>query len=408
MTLWPLVLAVSSTLGQVIAANEAKPAAAATVATPAPAPAATATTPPAPAAPTTPVADAPATPVADVTAPAWYDRLTPHGFARIGLFYSFPLQEEQLIGSNGGFRMAAIRLGADYKLSDKFNMAVSIEAAAPIRSPGDASSGTRVVELRDAYFEYAHCDCFQVRAGQFKAPFSAETLAGDETLVFISRSVASEGVAPPEAYGPTSGLSLGRQVGVQVSSHFLGSDVFAFRYAVGVFNGSGQNQLFNDNNIVMPVARVEAKLFERFTVGANGAFNIKAEGTRPNRVSVSQFSYGADLTLKIPEVDIDGMFGFLSRSSTYNTSVAPADAAWGLYAQLHYLHPGTGLEAGVRFSMYDPSFVAPDDTVNEIAAMVGWRATKWFKVLLQYTHRGEEPLASLPNDSADVLAQVAW
>src|SRR3954465_8937772 len=89
--------------------------------------------------------------------------------------------------------------------------------AAPQLNPADPLTGGRIVEMRDAYVEYKVCKGFIVRAGQFKAPFNGETLLGDPILPFIPRSVMTDGVGPPEAYGPREGLTLGRQIGLMIS-----------------------------------------------------------------------------------------------------------------------------------------------------------------------------------------------
>src|SRR5882757_8615892 len=84
----------------------------------------------------------------------WYERFTPFGYAKVGLFYTVPFQSEQLVGSNGGFRMANLRLGVQFDPLDNFSVVVSLEAAAPLPSNTDPTTGTRIVELRDAYLEY--------------------------------------------------------------------------------------------------------------------------------------------------------------------------------------------------------------------------------------------------------------
>src|SRR4051794_23836078 len=62
----------------------------------------------------------------------WYERFTPFGYAKLGLFYTVPFQNEQLVGSNGGFRMANVRLGVQFDPLENFSVVVSLEAAAPL------------------------------------------------------------------------------------------------------------------------------------------------------------------------------------------------------------------------------------------------------------------------------------
>src|SRR5262249_60733266 len=77
---------------------------------------------------------APSTPIGERK---WYERFTPFGYAKLGLFYTVPFQDEQLVGSNGGFRLANVRLGVQFDPRDDFTVVVSLEAAPPQPDPHD-------------------------------------------------------------------------------------------------------------------------------------------------------------------------------------------------------------------------------------------------------------------------------
>lgn len=336
----------------------------------------------------------------------WWQRFTLSGFARIGVFYTFPLQDDQLVGSNGGFRVADFRLGLAFHPVDKLTIDASVELAAPLVDALDPLTGRRIVDVRDAFVQYDIAKFLQVRAGQFRPPFYAEMLQSDASIPFISRSVIATGFNPPEAYGPRSGLAPDRQVGLQLGSARLG-EVIGFKYAVGVFNGNGLNQLFNDNNGVMPVARVEIDLLKRLTLGINGFYNQRTEGVRPNRLTTNQLGYGADISASC--WGLSALVAFLGRSSTYGFAGLPPDSSLGFLGQLRYFHEATGLEVAARFAYFEPSVAQPDDQVMEVAGMVGWKPFDLpFRVLLQYTHRNEEARATYSNDSVDLMLHAVW
>lgn len=337
----------------------------------------------------------------------WWQRLKVSGFARVGVFYAFPFREEQLVGGNGGFRLADFRLNFDFRPINKLTVYASVEFAAPLVDPNDPLTGRRIVDLRDAFVEYEICRGFLVKAGQFRPPYWAEMLMSDGSIPFVSRSVLASGFNPPDAYGPRTHLAPDRQLGVQASSKRLGNDTIGFKYAVGVFNGNGQNQLFNDNNMVNPVGRVEVDYAETVTLGVNAGFNVLTSGVRPNRLSTNTFDYGVDL--EAHKWGFQLMGGFLGRSSTYSFAGLQPDSSMGAMGQLRYFHEDTGLEGAARFAFYEPSKAQADDTVNELAVMVGWRPFKLpFRVLAQYTHRDEERLVSYPNDSVDLMLHAIW
>lgn len=337
----------------------------------------------------------------------WFDRLTPYGYARVGAYYAFPLQEDQLLTSNGGFRLANLRLGMQLKVTDDLIVVTSIEASARRPNADDPTTGVRVVDLRDAYADWRLSRFAQLRVGQFKAPFYAETLLGDDAIPFITRSPVNDGVNPPEGFGPREPLTLDRQIGLQISSARLGGEAFGVRYVVAVVNGNGANQLFNDNNIVAPVGRVELDVFQAVTLGVNGYFNVKTEGIRTNRLNLSHLGYGVDLQAKVGDLRV--LAGFVGRNSTFGAAVLPPDMGFGALGQLHYLFSNLGLEAAFRVSYFEPSVAQVDDQLLELAGMVGYRFHDWpVRVMLQYTHREEARQVAVPNDSVDAMVQIAW
>lgn len=347
-----------------------------------------------------------AAPVAAVETP-WWQRVSLTGFARVGVFYTFPFQDQQLYGSNGGFRVVDFRLGLDFHPVEKLTIYTSIELAAPLVDSNDPINGRRIVDVRDAYVHYEITRWLQIRVGQFRPPYYAEMLQSDGAIPFVSRSVLAGGLTPPEGFGPRTALAPDRQVGVQLSSERLGTEAIGFKYGVGVFNGNGINHLFNDNNAVTPVARVEVDVFQKVTLGVNGYYNARTDGERPNQLTTNQFAYGADLSAGF--MGFSALAAFLGKSSTYSYAGLPSDSSLGVLGQVRYLHEATGLEAAGRFAFYEPSNAQTDDQVIEVAAMVGWRPFKLpFRVLVQYTHRNEETRANYANDSVDAMLHAVW
>ncbi len=342
----------------------------------------------------------------------WYQRVSIGGFARVQVGYTFPLQDEQLVGGNGGFRVADFRLNLDFKPIDKLTIYTSIELAAPLVTPEDPLTGRRIVELRDAYVQYDVCSGLLVRVGQFRPSYDAEMLMADGSLPFTSRSVLASGFNPPDAYGPRQALAPDRQVGLQIGSKRFGGHTFGIKYAVGLFNGAGPNQLFNDNNSVMPVGRVVLDVFDTVSLGLNASYNVVSQGTRPNRLSTNQVNYGFDVEAHKTVLDahvLSAMFVMLGRSSTYSFAGLPAESALGVMGQLRYLHEPSGLEAAVRLAYYEPSSQQVSDEVTEFTAMLGWRPFRLpFRVLAQYTHRGEDAAVGYANDSVDLMLHAVW
>jgi hypothetical protein len=276
------------------------------------------------------------------------------------------------------------------------------------RNETDPLNGSRLVDLKDGYLQWSPRKYAQLRVGQFKAPFNGETLLGDGYLPFVSRSVISDGLLPPETNNGRlrEGLALDRQVGAQIGSDRLGDPgSIGFRYAVAVMNGNGANALNNDNNSVMPVGRVVVEFKDMVALGVNGYLNDVTEGERPNRLTSGRIGYGGDLSAHIAGADL--LLSVLSRSTSHPGTGLPNETGFGLMGSVHYLHESSGFEGGLRYASLDPSNVETDDAVNEINVMVGFRPKQVpLRLLVQYSLRGEDvPQA---NNSLDAMVQLSW
>src|SRR5204862_2659634 len=120
---------------------------------------------------------------------------------------------------------------------------------------------------------------FQIKAGQYKAPFGLEQNTSDTKLFLTERSQV------------TSALTPERQVGVEIwgkpFTNVWPEQKDVVTYWAGMFNGNGRNNSINDNDEFMYAGRIEvqalkAKIFnEEATVkfGANALSSRDASGT---------------------------------------------------------------------------------------------------------------------------------
>lgn len=335
-------------------------------------------------------------------------RLKPElfGYVKLGYTYTMGPAGDSIIGQNNGFRLSSARVGLSLHPAKKLEAVISVDASAPQRRDQDPLEGNRVVALRDGYIEYKAMRFLKIRGGQFKAPFNAETLLPDDALPFVSRSVVSEGILPPETNAAREGLSLDRQVGIQLASERLGGDV-GFQYALAVVNGNGINVLNNDNNSVTPVARVAVGFKELVSVGANAYYNSATFGDRPGRINETRLGYGGDVSVNVAGLNVFGMV--LLQNVRHEDVGVPDEQALGIVGSARYLFEPLGLEAGVRYARYEPSNAQTNDQLQDVAAMVGYRVKgSPARILVQYTLRIEEANASVANDSVDALAQITF
>ena len=368
-----------------------------------------------------PVADLPADPADDdaddsaddgaITEFAGLDvealKLRLSGFMRAGYVFVHDDSTVDYVGRYDGFEMAAARVEISSRPVDKLLVRLSLDLAF-----GDAATtgmgGDRVLAARDVLIEYAPFEALVLRVGQFKAPFMAETLGCDADSLFFHRSIVESGLLPPYGYA-ANGLGLGRQIGASISSRRLDLNGFGLRYDVGVFNGNGENQLFNDNDGVMPVGRVELDYRRLARLGAAVAYNRRTEGARPDLMDESDLSFTVDLALEIHGVQLLAAYAQNHRSFESVSSDQADEIGRGVLAQIAWRHAGTGLEPAYRFELLDPSDLVEGTRVMQHTIGLNWKPS-WAPVraYLAYTIRVEEEGRGLSNDGFEIGAQVGF
>jgi phosphate-selective porin OprO/OprP len=219
--------------------------------------------------------------------------------------------------------------------------------------------------LRDAYIEAAYYDWAKPRIGQYKVPFDREFLTSAFSLELIDRSIAS------------NTFNLGRDIGVQVSGKFLQDQ---FNYAVGMFNGSGANQVNQDQNF-MYVGRLvytpwgpfpysegalDTPASPKLAVGAAGAYMPGLEpGERKTLagplgntsivpVNSDVYELTADLTFKYLNFFFEGGYYFRNIDPEKPTTYG-SENAQGFFLQGGYFLVPKKFELAGRYSWVNPN-----------------------------------------------------
>src|ERR1700753_1928923 len=120
----------------------------------------------------------------------------------------------QQTGKNDAFDLHRIRLIVSGNVTDNWAYYTQTELA---------GSGVKLV---DAYTSYKFGDYLKFTAGQFKIPFSLESLTSDAQLEFIDRSQVVEALVgrSKDVISVTPGNQQGRDIGVQINGSFAKLD----------------------------------------------------------------------------------------------------------------------------------------------------------------------------------------
>jgi len=147
------------------------------------------------------------------------------------------------------------------------------------------------VTLRDLYFTIAYNKNIMPRVGQFKVPFSRETLNSSSALQLVTRSIADAEFTYARDRGVTLNGGLGKN--------------YNFSYAAGVFNGDGRNGKSTDSNLLY-AGRIQLGLGgEESKFSPNSAFpTAKAYKIVPNFAKKPTFVVGL-AAAGIPGLNID-------------------------------------------------------------------------------------------------------
>lgn len=159
------------------------------------------------------------------------------------------------------------RINAGGRFLEEFNFRAELELAGSLAN----ATGFRA-QLTDAFINWNRFESANVRIGQFKTPFGFEQLYADPRLLTAERTLVNDRLTP------------GRQLGVQVGGQMYYE---RFQYAAGVFNGSGTNQNFNDNNELMTAARVSVAPFSGRLLGEQAPAGRSASTVSAPRIRTS-------------------------------------------------------------------------------------------------------------------------
>ena len=240
-----------------------------------------------------------------------------------------------------------------------------------------ADFGNGVVALKDFYWNYAFSDGVQLRAGQWKKPFSRQQITSSSRQELVDR-------APTD-----SAFGAGRDVGILLHNDYEETKGM-LEWALGVFNGAGENGV-PDLWLPLGVARigVQSEGFGkgRYTEGdlecadsadACGArwavaLAATADGGMPKDGDKGDIGAELDFLLKVSGFALSGAF-FLDFNLGAEEEGGGLEKT-GFYAQASYFIAGPKLLPVVRFAsiMPDSDAVA---TKRELTLGLGFMPLK--------------------------------
>ncbi|MFA5032077.1 MAG: porin [bacterium] len=166
------------------------------------------------------------------------------------------------IGYNNTFTLKRAELGADFKNTI-------------LHGNIQVNFGQGVLQLKDGYGDLQFSPTINLKLGQYKKPFSLLALTGDSKDMFIEKGNNTIGADKTGMFDYASTLKYsGRDVGAMVYGQIRTID-----YAIGVFNGNGDNKKYDEDSGKQCVGRIVLKPIKDVGVGISASNLYKDKET---------------------------------------------------------------------------------------------------------------------------------
>jgi len=218
--------------------------------------------------------------------------------------------------------------------------------------------------LLDAQIEMSLAPHTKLRVGQFKVPFSLESLTSSSDLDTINRSQTVEKLCPGRDIG-----AKGRDIGVTIKGEFS-----RIKYTLGIFNGSGINKTdFNDQKDI--VGRVVFRL-DHFLVFGLSHYNGR----------YSSYPEAAFVKRNRTGIDVFFIKGRFSLKGEYISARDDITDGYGWYIQGGYYFVSRKIQTIIKFDSFDTMSIR-GDRIDVVTFGLNLFFTKKTKFQINYEYR---------------------
>jgi len=286
-------------------------------------------------------------------------------------------------GVNNAFDLRRVRLDLRGNVSDDWSYDVYSEFA-----------GSNV-KLVDAFVQYKIADFLKFTAGQFKIPFSIESLTSDSQLEFSDRSQVVEALVSRTK--DVIGNSNGRDIGIQINGSFAKiDDQYLFDYTFGVFNGAGYDVTTDNNNRKDYGGRLSIHPIKNLVVSADfynglGNYGTPATNQKRNRTGF----------------DARYVWNGLSVTAEYDKGTDGTIKREGWYAQAAYFVIAKRLQFAAKYDTYDPTQTKNTDRSNWYIGGFNYYFNDWTRFTIDYSIRREQTV-QVKNNLLNAQLQIVF
>jgi len=285
---------------------------------------------------------------------------------------------------NNAFDLHRIRLDVRGDVTEKWSYDIYTEFGGP------------GVKLVDAWTSYKLGDYLKFTAGQFKIPFSLESLISDSQLEFIDRSQVVEALAGRSK--DVIGNQNGRDIGLQVNGSFAKiNDFYLFDYSFGVFNGAGYDVTTDNNNHKDIGGRISVHPVKNLSISADFYNGVAALGTPIKNQARKRGGF-----------DVRYVIGALALQAEYDKGTDAAIKRDGWFGQAAYFVIPKKLQLAAKYDTYDPNKTIKTDRTQIYTGGVNYFFNNWTKISVDYLDRHEETTTQIKNNILEVQLQLTF
>jgi phosphate-selective porin OprO/OprP len=288
----------------------------------------------------------------------------------------------QQTGVNNTFLLHRARLDVKGDINDNWNYEVYTEFA-----------GT--TKLLDAYTTYKIADYLKFTAGQFKVPFSLESLIQDSQLDFIDRSQVVNALAGRAT--DVIGNQNGRDIGIQVNGSFAKvDDRYLFDYTLGVFNGAGYDVTTDNNNHKDIAGRFTVHPVNNLSISGDFYNGVDNFGTPAKNQKRNRGGFDARYVI-----------GGLAIQAEYDKGTDATIKRDGWYGQATYFVVPKRLQLAAKYDTYDPNEVTLNVRTNYYTGGINYFFNNWARLTIDYVDRQEE-VTQIKNNIFEAQLQLTF
>lgn len=288
-------------------------------------------------------------------------------------------------GTSGinSFSLHRARIDVKGDINDNWNYEVYTEFAG-------------ITKLLDAYTTYKIADFLKFSAGQYKVPFSLESLIADSQLEFIDRTQVVNALSGRST--DVIGNQNGRDIGAWISGNFAkvnGNNLFD--YTLGIYNGAGYDVTSDNNNHKDIAGRLGIHPVQNLVISGDIYRGVGYYGSPAKNETRNRYGFDARYTI-----------GGLALQAEYDHGTDGIIQRDGWYGQASYFVIPKHLQLAARYDTYDPNDASTTNLhTNYYYYAVNYFFNSWAKLAVNYIDK-HEPTTQVKNNIIETQLQVTF